>query len=83
MKRYIFLFCFFLASFFVQAQQTDKIKIEEKDYNNQEIPMADKFREEGKIYVVIAVILTILSGIIVYLVVLDRKISALERQVKE
>ncbi|GAB4112794.1 MAG: hypothetical protein OHK0057_15880 [Thermoflexibacter sp.] len=83
MKRYILLFCFFIASFFVQAQQTDKIKIEEKDYANQEIPMADKFREEGKIYVVIAVILTILSGIIVYLVVLDKKISTLEKQIKQ
>lgn len=83
MKRYILLLCFSIASFFVQAQQADKIKIEEKDYANREIPMADKFREEGKIYVVIAVILTILSGIIVYLVVLDKKISTLEKQVKQ
>jgi hypothetical protein len=69
-------------SFFVNAQQTDKIKIEEKDYANQEIEMADKFREDGKIYVVLAVVLTILSGIIIYLVVLDKKISLLEKQVK-
>jgi hypothetical protein len=69
-------------SFFVNAQQTDKIKIEEKDYSNQEIEMADKFREDGKIYVVLAVVLTILSGIIIYLVVLDKKISLLEKQVK-
>ncbi|MCU0394082.1 MAG: CcmD family protein [Thermoflexibacter sp.] len=82
MKKYILLFCFFVFSFFVNAQQTDKIKIEEKDYANQEIEMADKFREDGKIYVVLAVVLTILSGIIIYLVVLDKKISLLEKQVK-
>lgn len=76
------MFCLFVFSFFVNAQQTDKIKIEEKDYANQEIEMADKFREDGKIYVVLAVVLTILSGIIIYLVVLDKKISLLEKQVK-
>lgn len=34
--------------------------------------------ENGKIYVVIAVMLTILAGLILYLVRLDRKISKLE-----
>lgn len=41
--------------------------------------MADVMRSEGKIYVVIAVILTIFAGIIIYLVRLDRKISKLEK----
>jgi len=45
----------------------------------QEVSMADKMRSEGKIYVVIAVMLTILLGIIFYLVRLDRKISRLEK----
>ncbi len=37
--------------------------------------MADIMRSNGKIYVVIAVILTILTGLILYVVRLDRKIS--------
>jgi amino acid transporter len=41
--------------------------------------MADTMRSNGKIYVVIAVILTILGGLILYLVRLDRKISRLEK----
>ena len=43
------------------------------------VPMADTLRSEGKIYVVVAVILTIFAGIIFYLVRLDRKISRLEK----
>jgi len=41
--------------------------------------MADTFRSNGKIYVVVAVLLTILAGIIIYLIRLDRKISKLEK----
>ncbi len=41
--------------------------------------MANTMRSNGKIYVVIAVILTILGGLIIYLVRLDRKISQLEK----
>jgi hypothetical protein len=41
--------------------------------------MADTMRSNGKIYVVIAVILTILGGLILYLVRLDKKISRLEK----
>lgn len=36
-------------------------------------------RSDGKIYVVVAVCLTILFGLIIYLVRLDRKISKLEK----
>jgi len=42
------------------------------------VDMADTMRSNGKIYVVVAVILTIFAGIILYLVRLDRKISKLE-----
>ena len=42
------------------------------------VEMADSFRANGKIYVVVAVILTIFAGIILYLVRLDRKISRFE-----
>jgi hypothetical protein len=41
--------------------------------------MADTMRSNGRIYVVVAVVLTILVGLILYLVRVDRKISKLER----
>lgn len=41
--------------------------------------MADTLRSNGKIYVVVAVILTIFAGIIIYLVRLDNKITRLEK----
>ena len=47
--------------------------------NAQEVKMADVMKENGKIYVVIAVMLTILAGLVLYLVRLDRKISKLEK----
>jgi amino acid transporter len=48
--------------------------------DTQSAEMADVMRSNGKIYVVIAVILTILAGLILYLVRLDRKISKLEKE---
>ena len=42
--------------------------------------MADTMRSNGKIYVVVAVVLTIFLGIIIYLIRLDRKITKLEKQ---
>lgn len=44
------------------------------------VEMADTMRSEGKIYVVIAVILTILAGLIFYVWRLDRKITSLEKE---
>ena len=35
-------------------------------------------RADGKIYVVMAVVITILTGLIIYLIRLDRKITRLE-----
>ena len=43
------------------------------------VEMADVMHENGKIYVVVAVILTIFAGIILYLVRIDKKISKLEK----
>ena len=43
------------------------------------VEMADVMHENGKIYVVVAVILTIFAGIILYLVRIDKKIAKLEK----
>ena len=46
------------------------------------VDMADTMRSNGKIYVVLAVILTIFLGIIIYLVRLDKKMSKLEKEIR-
>ena len=68
MKASVFSLLFVLTSFIVNAQA--------------EIEMADQFRADGKIYVVIAVVSIILAGLFVYLFRLDRKITNLENRLK-
>ena len=43
------------------------------------VDMADTMRSNGKIYVVVAVILAIFAGIIIYLIRLDKKMTKLEK----
>ena len=64
MKKLIATFTFIFLAFFANAQ---------------DVKMADVMKENGKIYVVIAVMLTILAGLVLYLIRLDRKISKLEK----
>ncbi len=68
MKRYILSLILALISFIGQAQDS--------------VEMADKFREDGKIYVVISVVAIILVGLFIYLFRLDRKITDLEKRIK-
>jgi CcmD family protein len=44
--------------------------------------MADEMRSNGKIYVVVAVLVTIFIGILLYLIRLDRKLTRLEKETK-
>jgi CcmD family protein len=44
--------------------------------------MADALRQSGKIYVVVLVLVIIVTGLLVYLVRLDGKVSRLEREVE-
>lgn len=44
--------------------------------------MAVGMRANGKIYVVVAVVVTILLGLILYLISLDKKISRLEKEAR-
>lgn len=46
------------------------------------IEMADVMRSNGKIYVVVAVAAVVMLGILIYMVVLDRKISSLEKKIE-
>ncbi|HMH22048.1 MAG TPA: CcmD family protein [Puia sp.] len=49
---------------------------------DQTVEMADALRANGKIYVVVAVLVAIFLGLILYVVRLDRKISRLEKETK-
>jgi hypothetical protein len=46
---------------------------------DKKVEMADVMRSNGRIYVVVAVVLTILTGLILYVVRLDRKMTKLEK----
>ena len=68
MKAVLILF-FSLISFVASAQASD-------------IEMADQFRADGKIYVVIVVVSVVLIGLFAYLFRLERKITDLEKRNK-
>lgn len=48
----------------------------------QSVEMADTMRSEGKIYVVVAVLVLILTGFIAMLINTDRKVKDLEDKLK-
>ena len=45
--------------------------------------MADTFRSEGKIYVVITVIGIIFTALVVFLIAIERKVKKLENQINK
>ncbi|HTE28350.1 CcmD family protein [Flavitalea sp.] len=69
MKKYIYSFLLLLINSFVFAQDTVP--------SNEP---ATGMRSEGKIYVVVAVVVTILIGLFLYVIRLDRKITRLEKK---
>jgi bacteriorhodopsin len=48
----------------------------------QDVEMADIMRQDGKIWVVVGVILIMFTGIILFLISLDRKVTKLEKNNK-
>jgi hypothetical protein len=46
---------------------------------SQSVEMADAFRQEGKIYVVVLGLVIILTGVVLFLIRVDRKLTRLER----
>ncbi|MCE7069950.1 MULTISPECIES: CcmD family protein [Dyadobacter] len=44
------------------------------------VPMADKLREDGKIWVVVAVIAVIFAGIAINMLRIDSKVSKIEKE---
>ncbi len=68
MKKFLYLFLLMTISMIVQAQDAE---------------MADTMRSNGKIYVVVGIILIVLVGLITYLILLDRKITKLENKLSD
>ena len=56
--------------------------ITEDDYQNSRVEMADVMRSNGKNYVLVSVISVVLGGLLLYVFVVDRKVSLLERELK-
>lgn len=69
MKKLFSLFIFLFFAWAVWAQG-----------GNPKVEMADTMRSNGRIYVVVAVMLTILIGLVLYVVRIDRKLSKLEKE---
>ncbi len=49
----------------------------------EKVDMADTWRTDGKIWVVIAVMGIILGGLLAYVAISDRKISKLEKEIRK
>ena len=49
---------------------------------DKKVEMADLMRSNGKIYVVVGVVLIILFGLLLYVFRLDRKINKIEKEAK-
>ena len=69
MSKYWLGFCATLFSGMLAAQE-----------NMPEVEMADAMRENGKIYVVVAVLCVLFVGITLYLISIDRKLGKLEKE---
>ena len=52
-------------------------------FGQDRVEMADQLRAEGKIYVVVTIILIVLAGLIFYLFLLDKKVKKLEKLVSD
>jgi hypothetical protein len=50
---------------------------------SQEVEMADGMRAEGKIYVIVAIVLSVLVGLLGYLFLLVNKVNRIENALKD
>jgi CcmD family protein len=66
MNRLLLLILFSLISLKLSAQD--------------DIPMADLMRSNGKIYVVVGVLVIIFVGIVLYLLSIERRLKKLEKE---
>lgn len=67
-SRLLLSLCFFLVSVFPLLAQTGE---------------TDFMRSRGKIFVVVAVIVAVFIGIVLFLIYLERRLTKLENQIQE
>ncbi|MHA6246467.1 CcmD family protein [Pontibacter sp. CAU 1760] len=79
--RIVALWCFML--FALAGLQPAQAQENAATTAQPDVEMADMLRQDGKIYVVVVVLLTVLGGVLLYLVVLDRKVTKLEKQLHD
>jgi hypothetical protein len=72
MIKKILTLVFLCVTFFINAQEIMAM---------QEPQMADLFREEGKIYVVVSVIAMIFIALVAFLVYIERKVKRIEEKI--
>jgi hypothetical protein len=48
-----------------------------------QVEMADTLRSNGKIYVIVGIILLVLAGFIAYLLIIDKKLKKLEKMLED
>jgi CcmD family protein len=65
-KKISLLFCLMLTSIFSFAQDTTN--------------STDVLKSNGKIYVVMIIVIVIVTGLFIYLINLDRKVTKLEKE---
>ena len=63
----------------LQVSAQEKIAINESDYQNTRVEMADVMRAEGKIYVLVGIIVIVFTGIVGYVINTDKKVTRLEK----
>ncbi len=68
--RILIVFLFFIP-FITSAQ------------NPADVEMADTFRSDGKIYVVIGIMTIILVGLFIYLFAIGKKVSDIEKKISQ
>ncbi|MDX5422710.1 MAG: hypothetical protein LPK07_08185 [Hymenobacteraceae bacterium] len=86
MFRILAVWCFMLcAAAGIQQVQAQPAQAESSVtvVAEPEVEMADVLRQDGKIYVVVVVLLTVLVGVLFYLISLDRKVGKLEKQLQD
>ncbi|MCE2707166.1 MAG: CcmD family protein [Bacteroidota bacterium] len=79
MKKTLFVLLMLLS---LAGKAQDKIEVTASDYSNTSVQMADLMRSEGKIYVLVGIIVLLFLGLLGYMVVTDRKLSRLEKENK-
>ena len=70
------IFCLLVSVFFISENSIAQTAA------NEAVPMADKLRADGKIWVVVAVIAVVFIGIAINMLRLESKVGKIEKELK-